>query len=114
MTNLSFGLDEKKLPRAERDFYRDLRRRAIYVDRLDDQLRVYPNQALAAHVLGYVGMDEHEVMAAAAGNGGQGRHRAEFQLQTGRRARLAVDGNGSPRARGGSFARAGRRAARRF
>jgi len=61
MTNLSFGLDEKKLPRAERAFYRDLRRGAIYVERLDDQLRVYPNQALAAHVLGYVGMDEREV-----------------------------------------------------
>ena len=26
MTNLSFGLDEKKLSRAEREFYRDLRR----------------------------------------------------------------------------------------
>jgi cell division protein FtsI/penicillin-binding protein 2 len=61
MTNLSFGLDEKKLPRPEREFYRDLRRGAIYVEKLDDQLRVYPNQALAAHVLGYVGMDEREV-----------------------------------------------------
>jgi len=61
MTNLSFGLDEKKLPRPEREFYRDLRRSAVYVEKLDDQLRVYPNQALAAHVLGYVGMDEHEV-----------------------------------------------------
>jgi cell division protein FtsI/penicillin-binding protein 2 len=58
MTNLSFGLDEKKLSRAERDFYRDLRRGAIFADRRDDQLRVYPNQALAAHVLGYVDMDE--------------------------------------------------------
>ncbi len=61
MSNLSFGLDEKKLPRREREFYRDLRKGAIYVDKLDDQLRVYPNQALAAHVLGYVGMDEQEV-----------------------------------------------------
>ena len=61
MTNLSFGLDEKKLPRPEREFYRDLRRGAVYVEKLDDQLRVYPNQALAAHVLGYVGMDEHEL-----------------------------------------------------
>jgi len=61
MTNLSFGLDEKKLPRHERDFYRDLRRGGVYVEKLDDQLRVYPNQALAAHVLGYVGMDEHEI-----------------------------------------------------
>jgi len=61
MTNLSFGLDEKHLPRSEREFYRDLRRGAIYVEKMDDQLRVYPNQALAAHVLGYVGMDEREV-----------------------------------------------------
>ena len=61
MTNLSFGLDEKKLPRHEREFYRDLRRGGVYVEKLDDQLRVYPNQALAAHVLGYVGMDEHEI-----------------------------------------------------
>lgn len=58
ITNLSFGLDEKKLSRAERDFCRDLRRGAIFADRLDDQLRVYPNQALAAHVLGYVDIDE--------------------------------------------------------
>ena len=58
MTNLSFGVDEKKLPRAEREFCRDLRRGAIFAERLDDQLRVYPNQALAAHVLGYVDIDE--------------------------------------------------------
>jgi cell division protein FtsI/penicillin-binding protein 2 len=61
MTNLTFGLDEKNLPRREREFYRDLRRGAIKVEPLDDQLRVYPNQALAAHVLGYVGMDEREL-----------------------------------------------------
>jgi len=61
MTNLSFGLDEKKLPRAEQAFYRNLRRGAIYAERFDDQQRVYPNQALAAHVLGYVGMDEREM-----------------------------------------------------
>ena len=61
MTNLSFGLVEKQLPRQEREFYRDLRRGAIYVEKMDDQLRVYPNQALAAHVLGYVGMVEREV-----------------------------------------------------
>ena len=61
MTNLSFGLDEKKLPRLERAFYRDLRRAAIYAERLDDQLRVYPSHAMAAHALGFVGMDEREV-----------------------------------------------------
>jgi len=61
MAHLSFGLDEKKLPRAEQASLRDLRRAAVFVEKLDDQLRVYPNQSLAAHVLGYVGMDEHEV-----------------------------------------------------
>jgi len=48
MTNLSFGLDEKKLPRAEQVFYRNLRRGAIYTEKLDDQQRIYPNQSLAA------------------------------------------------------------------
>jgi cell division protein FtsI/penicillin-binding protein 2 len=64
MTNLSFGVDEKKLPRRERAFYRDLRRAAVYADRFEDQQRVYPNRALAAHVLGYVGMEEREVDGA--------------------------------------------------
>ena len=59
MTNLSFGLDEKQLTAAERAFYRDLRRAAIFPE--NDQLRIYPNQSLAAHVLGYVGMEEREV-----------------------------------------------------
>lgn len=61
MTNLSFGVDEKLLTRGERAFYRDLRRGAIYAEKMDDQLRMYPGQTLAAHVLGYVGMDEREV-----------------------------------------------------
>ena len=58
MTNLSFGLDEKKLTRGERESYRNLRQKAVFTELLDDQLRVYPNQSLAAHVLGYVGSDE--------------------------------------------------------
>ncbi|PWU16989.1 MAG: penicillin-binding protein 2 [Verrucomicrobia bacterium] len=61
MTNLSFGVDEKKLPALERAFYRDLRKSAIFTAALDDQLRVYPNGPLAAHVLGYVGMEDKEV-----------------------------------------------------
>jgi cell division protein FtsI/penicillin-binding protein 2 len=61
LTNLTFGLEEKKLSRSERAFYRDLRHGAIYTEKLDDQLRVYPNQTLAAHVLGYIGTDEREV-----------------------------------------------------
>ncbi|MCX6923656.1 MAG: penicillin-binding protein 2 [Verrucomicrobia bacterium] len=59
MTNISFALNEKKLPPPEQKFYRDLRRGAIIAE--NSQLRVYPNQALAAHVLGYVGMEEQEI-----------------------------------------------------
>jgi cell division protein FtsI/penicillin-binding protein 2 len=49
------------LSKAEAAFYRDLRQRAIFTDVIDDQLRVYPNQVLAAQVLGFVGMDEKEI-----------------------------------------------------
>lgn len=57
MRELEFGVDEKSLPPRQQRFFRDLRRAAIFTERVDDQLRVYPNQHLAAHVLGYVGMD---------------------------------------------------------
>jgi cell division protein FtsI/penicillin-binding protein 2 len=56
MTNLSFGLDEKKLSKSEKAFYQTLRHKAIFAE--DDQLRAYPNQTLAAHILGYVGTEE--------------------------------------------------------
>lgn len=55
MSNLTFGVNEKLLKKSEQAFYRDLRQKAIFADPVDEQLRVYPNQALAAHVLGYVG-----------------------------------------------------------
>jgi len=58
MTRINFGLDERKLSRSEQAFYRDLRAKAIFCDPHDDQLRVYPNQVLAAHVLGYVGVED--------------------------------------------------------
>jgi cell division protein FtsI/penicillin-binding protein 2 len=57
LSQLDFGVDEKALPKAQQKFFRDLRRKAIFTEPVDDQLRVYPNQQLAAHVLGYVGMD---------------------------------------------------------
>jgi cell division protein FtsI/penicillin-binding protein 2 len=63
MANLNFGLDEKKLTRSEKGFYAALRSKAVVVDPMDDQLRVYPNQTLAAHVLGYVGTQDPEVNA---------------------------------------------------
>src|SRR5215471_9890055 len=61
MNTLSFGLDEKKLPAAQQTFYRDLRQHAIFVEPVEDQLRVYPSGTLAAHVLGFVGAGEQEL-----------------------------------------------------
>ncbi|HYG34998.1 MAG TPA: penicillin-binding protein 2 [Clostridia bacterium] len=59
MTNLTFDVDEKTLSKAERAFYRNLRQKSIFAEQ--DQLRVYPNQALAAHVLGFTATEEIEV-----------------------------------------------------
>jgi cell division protein FtsI/penicillin-binding protein 2 len=56
MTNLTFGVDESKLSKTNRAFFRDLRQGAIFAEA--DQLRVYPNGPLAAQVLGFVGSDE--------------------------------------------------------
>jgi len=63
LTNLTFGVDEKKLPKSERAAYNLLRTKAVFADSIDDQLRMYPNQSLAAHLLGYVGYEEKEVNA---------------------------------------------------
>jgi cell division protein FtsI/penicillin-binding protein 2 len=60
MTNLVQVPPGKKLSKAEKAFYHQLQHDAIFVEPLDDQLRTYPNQALAAHVLGYVGVEESE------------------------------------------------------
>ncbi|MGC8743425.1 MAG: peptidoglycan D,D-transpeptidase FtsI family protein [Verrucomicrobiia bacterium] len=57
MKSLSFGIDEKKLPPMQRLFYRNIRESAIFCDKVDDQLRVYPNGRLASHIVGYVGME---------------------------------------------------------
>ncbi|MGD0350398.1 MAG: penicillin-binding protein 2 [Verrucomicrobiota bacterium] len=56
MTNLSFGVDESRLSKTNRAFFRNLRQGAIFAEA--DQLRVYPNGPLAAHVLGFVGSDD--------------------------------------------------------
>ncbi len=53
LTNLDFGLDETKLNKKDKKFYSTLRNSAIFTK--EDQLRVYPNHSLAAHVVGYVG-----------------------------------------------------------
>lgn len=58
MLGLHLGTDESKLTKAEKRVFRDLRTSAIFPDRVEDQLREYPNGRLAAHVLGFVGMEE--------------------------------------------------------
>ena len=58
MASLSFGIDESKLKRRERAFYSNLRAKAIFAE--DDQVRVYPGQRLAAHVLGYVANEDEQ------------------------------------------------------
>ncbi len=59
MSKLTFGLsledEKKKLNRKDRAFFRELRSKAINSDPVDDQIRIYPNQSLAAHVLGFMG-----------------------------------------------------------
>jgi cell division protein FtsI/penicillin-binding protein 2 len=59
MTNLNFGLDEKKLPKPEQAFYRALREKSVFSE--DEQMRVYPNRDLAAHVLGFATSEEREL-----------------------------------------------------
>lgn len=57
MSQLDFGVDETKLSKANRTFLRSLRLYAISAE--PNQLRVYPNAMLAAHVLGFVGTKEN-------------------------------------------------------
>jgi cell division protein FtsI/penicillin-binding protein 2 len=60
MANLSLAVDEEKLPAKQKSFLRNLRSKAIFTERKDDQLRYYPNGKLAGHVLGYVGAIKNE------------------------------------------------------
>ena len=62
MTNLQFELDVSKLSRAEKKIYKVtidsntlVRTRAVFAE--EEEIRTYPNQSLAAHVVGYVGPD---------------------------------------------------------
>jgi cell division protein FtsI/penicillin-binding protein 2 len=59
MTNLNFGVDEKKLTRTERGFFRNLRTSAVFAE--TDQKRIYPNGPLASQVIGFSGVEETKV-----------------------------------------------------
>jgi cell division protein FtsI/penicillin-binding protein 2 len=56
MKDLSFGIDETKLRKTEQAAYDRIRRYGIFEQ--PEEVRFYPNQTLAAHVLGYVGVNE--------------------------------------------------------
>ena len=59
MTNLTFGVDEKSLSKTDRAFLGTLRKSAVYAE--PSQMRVYPNGALAAQVLGFSGVEEYKL-----------------------------------------------------
>ena len=56
MRQFDFGIDESQLKRTERAAYDRIRRYGIFEE--PEEVRFYPNQTLAAHVLGYVGVHE--------------------------------------------------------
>src|SRR5262249_43614604 len=60
MTNLTFGVNEKKLKQSERTFLNGVRK-SVYAE--SDQIRSYPNQQLAAHVVGFIGGDKETGLA---------------------------------------------------
>ena len=75
MTNLTFGVDPTLLTKKEKSYYRDLRMKGVFTEPADDQLRIYPNQSLASHVIGYVGKSERttangESVSVSAGKDG--------------------------------------------
>ncbi len=59
MTNLTFGVDEKRLPRAQKDFVRNLRNYSVFFE--PDQMRVYPNGSLASQVIGFPAAEEQKI-----------------------------------------------------
>lgn len=58
MDGLNFGVNEKQLSKPQKTFYRDLRAKAIFTAPEEEQVRIYPNQSLAAHVIGYMGFPQ--------------------------------------------------------
>jgi cell division protein FtsI/penicillin-binding protein 2 len=59
LNSISFAPDEKKLPKTEQVMLANLRQTGVFLDTHDSQQRIYPNQTLAAHVLGYARNEEH-------------------------------------------------------
>lgn len=58
MATLDVGRQSAEMSARERRFVQQLRRHGIFCDPVEDQYRLYPNRALAAHVLGYLNLRE--------------------------------------------------------
>ena len=80
LARLDFGIDVKSLPRKERLGYYNVRR-AVFCERVDSQLRVYPSGSLAAHVTGFVGVREPGNSGAPVA-GLEGKHGIERMLDS--------------------------------
>lgn len=61
----SFGMDEASLNKTQKAYLKNLQQKAVFAE--EDQMRVYPNESLAAHVLGYVGVNESGEMVGRNG-----------------------------------------------
>jgi cell division protein FtsI/penicillin-binding protein 2 len=90
MSNLTFGVNEKALPKTQRKFFSDIRQSAIFCESPDSQRLQREDR-------------QH--------HGWRGRHRAHDELQARRRAGLAHHRDGQPQARNRLAARPGRGAA---
>jgi len=72
MSRMSFGVDETKLAKTNRQFFNNLRQSAVFAE--PDQMRVYPNGSLAAQVIGFPGVEEFKLdgrpISQISGHGG--------------------------------------------
>lgn len=59
MAGFSFGLDESRLKPGEVRKLKERRQGVIFAQ--NEQMRIYPQETLAAHVLGFTGVDDKEI-----------------------------------------------------
>ncbi len=68
MSQLPIAVTNAEVLKKNKAFYKDLRQKAIFTDPMDEQIRNYPNQTLAAHVIGYLGFPPTPTNAPVATN----------------------------------------------
>jgi cell division protein FtsI/penicillin-binding protein 2 len=79
MTNLTFGVDEKKASKTDRAFLRDLRQHAVFFE--PDQKRIYPNASLASQVIGFPATVESKTASGRIVSQIVGRDGMEMAMQ---------------------------------